>query len=407
MFFETKSTNLRRSLTMGKETDAFFKRILKDRIYQNIPLGYDDAYELGALTVAACRDDADPALRFQTIAALTAMHNKATYAHAGDGKETPKSAADQIAGICAAVFMEDIAKSESGFIRPNTNFVMDNCGMGGDLVVTANVSTLAALIAARAGIPMCKHGSPANADAGRHGSSDFIELCGIDPFMTRKQIERSVEQNHFAYSEALDTRFKQIHLQTHLFARVPHMNDLIGPITNPADPKRMTRRVLGVNHLVSPQVVAEAYRIMNQKGVTNMERMFVVRGRIDQASVRGFDELSLCRGGNEVYLLEDNVVVPYMIGAETFELPFAQPHRITPPDGVSKGQFSNRILYGEETGPARDMVIANAALLFMLTRPGYMNHRGAFAEAKEILDSGTVPRVVEAVRDIAPLKKAA
>lgn len=335
------------------------------------------------------------------------MHNQATYRHKGDGVSTPISAAEQIAGVCAAVFCEDIAKSKSGFIRPRVNFAMDNCGMGGDLVVTANVSTLAALIAAHAGIPMCKHGSPANADEGRHGSSDFIKLCGIKAEMSREQIEYAVENFNFAYSEALDTNFKLIHRQTHVFAKMPHMNDLIGPITNPVDPKIMSRRVLGVNHLVSPRLIAEAYLIMNRKGVTNMEKMFVVRGQVDSHSNRGFDELSICRGGNEICMINGNKIVDVQMSAESFGLPFAEQNQISPTPGISKGEFSNRILYGEETGPARDMVIANAALLFMLNAEDDKTPLSAYRAARETLDSGTVQQVVENVRLIAPVSEAA
>jgi anthranilate phosphoribosyltransferase len=387
--------------------DIVVKDILKQKLYQNIPLWYDEAYALGTMAVAACKDRADPVTRFQTIAALTAMHNKATYSHVGNGKTTPFSAAEQIAGLCAAIFEEDIAKSPSGFIRPNVPLAMDNCGMGGDLVVTANVSTLAGLIAASAGIPMCKHGSPANADDGRHGSSDFIELCGINPFMSRKQIEYAVEHYNFAYSEALDTNFKLIHLQTHRYAMVPHVNDLIGPITNPTHPSIMRRRVIGVNHLVHPKVVADAYRIMNQRGVTNMERVYVVRGKIDPSSSRGFDELSICIGGNDVYVLDGNDIVGYKLDASSFELPFATLASISPPVGMSKGEFSNRILHGEETGAARDMVLANAALLFMLANDDIMSPRKAYEVAYDTLTCGIVPDVVANVRALAPRKTAA
>ncbi len=382
--------------------DVVVKEILKQKLYQNIPLWYDEAYELGVMAVKACRKHARSKKRYQAVAVLSAMHNKATYNHVGDGKTTPLSAAEQIAGLCAAIFEEDIAKSPSGFIRPNVPLTMDNCGMGGDLVVTANVSTLAALIAASMGIPMCKHGSPANADGGRHGSSDFIELCGINPYMTRAQIEYAVEHYGFAYSEALDTNFKLIHLQTHRYAMVPHVNDLVGPITNPTHPSILRRRVIGVNHLVHPKVVADAYRIMNNKGVTKMEKVYVVRGKIKPSSNSGFDELSTCVGGNDIYLLNGDDVVKCDLDARSFGLPFASPASISPPNGMSKGEFSTRILHGEETGAARDMVLANAALLHMLSLDYFLSPETAYKEVRDMLDSGTVPNVVNNVRALAP-----
>src|SRR3990167_3829059 len=210
------------------------KSVLKLSAYRNIPLWYEQAYEFGLYTLAGCKGDQTAMM--ESVIALSALHNNALYHHQGDGKATPHSAAEQIAGICAAVFNEDIAKSQFGFVRPDVPVAMDNCGMGGDMITTANVSTLSAFIAATAGIPMCKHGSPANADKGKHGSSDFVELCGIDTHIPPQAMRKSLERYNFAFTEALDTGYKRIHLQTHEFARLPHMNDIIGPLTNPLHP---------------------------------------------------------------------------------------------------------------------------------------------------------------------------
>ncbi len=381
------------------EVPVNIKDILKQNAYRNIPLGYDDAYELGCVAVEACVEGAEPLIRIQTIIALSALHNKATYSYVGDGISTPKNAAEQIAGICAAVFNEDIAKSKFGFAKPNVSLAMDNCGMGGDLIVTANVSTISAFIAAAAGIPMCKHGSPAQADKGRHGSSDFIGLCGIDPYASRNDVEKSVESCNFGYTEALDTRFKLIHLQTHTYAELPHMNDIIGPITNPVDPKIMTRRVIGVNHLMSPALVTEAYKIMNQKGVTSMENLIVVRGFAQKGSVVGMDELSICPGGTEVAELLRGEITVKKVGAEEFGLQSVDPVDISPPKGVSKGDFSMQILHGEIQGPALDMVLANAALLFALA-DDTLTYREAYKAARDTFESRRVPDVVESVKDM-------
>lgn len=375
------------------------KKILKHHAFQDIPLFYDEAYELGCAALAACRPDATEMLRIQTVSALCSLHNKATYEHRGDGVSTPVSAAEQIAGICAAIFVEDIGKSQFGFARPQVPYVMDNCGMGGDLVTTANVSTLAALTASAAGINMCKHGSPGNTD--RVGSSDFIELLGIEPSMSKSEVESLVETYHFGYTEALDTRFKHIHRQTHGYAALPHMNDIIGPITNPIDPKLMTRRVVGVNHLIDPAVVADAYRILNQKGITDMQHLIVVRGYVDFGRPNGMDELSLCGGGTKIAELRGNEVDVRYVEAADFGLKPASVTDISPPNGMSKGDFSLAILHGEILGPALDMVLANAALLFMLAEKT-LPPRKAYEAARDTFASDDVLRLVANIREQAP-----
>lgn len=378
------------------------KHILKDHAYQNIPLSFDEAYELGQYALDGCHGDSYAQL--QSIVALSALHTRATYEWTWDnfdenrhGHRLPRNAAEQIAGVSAAIFKDDIEKSEFGYLEPAVPYAMDNCGMGGDLVVTANVSTIAALIASAAGIPMCKHGSPSNADSGRHGSSDFISMLGIGTYASKEVVQRCVEVESFGYTEALDTRYKQIHAQTHAVAKLPHMNDIIGPITNPLMPKLLSKRILGVNHLVSPRLVAEAYIILNDRDITNMEHGIFVRGYTENYRREGMDELSICYGGTQVAELFNGEIRDYDLFASDFGILPVSPETISPPEGMSKGEFSLGILMGDITGPALQMVIANAALLFYLANKS-QDLTECYDMAKTIHDSGIVYEKVLAIR---------
>lgn len=382
------------------------KHFLKDHAYQNIPLTFDEAYSLGVYALEGCAGD--QLAQIQSIAALSALHTHSTYAwewsemvECHHGHRLPRNAAEQIAGICAAVFQRDIAESQFGFLEPNVSYAMDNCGMGGDLIVTANVSTIAALIASAGGIPMCKHGSPANADNGRHGSSDFVSLLGITTYATRNEVERCVEAEHFGYTEALDVRYKRIHLQTHKVAMLPHMNDIIGPITNPLSAQLMTRRVLGVNHLVSPRVVAEAYQILNERGITNLQHGLFVRGFADSCRYEGMDEVSTCEGGTQVVELRGGIIHELHLNACDFGLNQVLPQEVSPPRGTSKGDFSLGILRGEITGAPLEMVLANAALLFYLAERS-QDLRECYAMAEAVHQSGGAHNKMVAVRGRLP-----
>jgi len=121
--------------------------VLKDHAYQNIPLTFEEAYALGMYALQGC--GGDELAQHQSISALCALHNRATYGWQWSSAlerhhrhQLPRNAAEQIAGVCAAVFEHDIAESPSGFLTPHVAYAMDNCGMGGDLTVTANVSTI-------------------------------------------------------------------------------------------------------------------------------------------------------------------------------------------------------------------------------------------------------------------------
>jgi len=381
------------------------KHFVKEHAARNIPLCFDEAYALGVYLMEACHGNQLASV--QSIALLTALHNQATYAWKKNGRELshplPEDSAEQIAGICAAIFEHDIAMSKFGFLLPSVPYAMDNCGMGGDLIVTANVSTLAAFTAAVAGIPMCKHGSPANADKGRHGSSDFIDLCGISRFATKDAVEKCVEYLGFGYTEALDVRYKHIHLQTHKIAMLPHMNDIIGPITNPLSPKILTRRVLGVNHLIPPVVVARAYNTLNERGITHLDHGLFVRGFAGNKEESGMDELSICEPGTQVAELKNGEISEYWLRAEDFGIAPIPVESVSPPAGMSKGQFSLAIAELRAPKAPTQMVLANAAILFYLAGKS-SDLKQCYLLAEEILMSGKTRERIAQVREMLPAK---
>jgi anthranilate phosphoribosyltransferase len=383
------------------------KHILKDHAYQNIPLSFDEAYTLGLYTLEGCKGDG--LAQIQSIASLCTLHTKATYAWEWNEKQEevhnhilPKNAAEQIAGVCAAIFEHDIATSEFGFLNPNIPYAMDNCGMGGDLIITANVSTIAAFIAAAADIPMCKHGSPANADNGKYGSSDFISLiCGINNYASKKEVETCIERFKFGYTDALDTRYKRIHLQTHKIAKLPHMNDIIGPITNPLNPQKLTKRVLGVNHLIAPRIAAEAYQILNEKGITNLQHGLFVRGFTDLKRHEGMDEVSICAGGTQVAEIKDDKIIEYDLFARDFGIE-AIPKEAASPIG-DKGKYSLKILHTEIGGARAAIILANAAILFYLAEKSD-DLKKCYLMAQEILLSGKAYKIMLALKSMLPRK---
>lgn len=394
------------------------KHYQKYHAARNIPLNYEEAYELGKFALYGCgvpctdEDINDNQKRrraqFQSIALLTALHNQALYSweknkldESVHDHRLPNNAAEQIAGICAAVFKHDIGTSEFGFVNLDVDVAMDNCGMGGDIIPTANLSTLAGFIASSAGIPMCKHGSPSNADKGKYGSSDFISIiCGIDNFCGADAVKKSVEKHGFGYTEAIDTRFKRIHMQTHAIAMMPHMNDIIGPITNPLDPRKLRRRVIGVNHLIPPRIIAQVYQILNSKGITHMEHALVLRGFAYEDHRGGMDEISICPGGTQVVELKQGKINEFTLSAENFGVSVIKPEEAIPVG--DKGKYSLGILKREVGGNRANMAIANAAPLFYLAGHS-TDWKKCFQEAAKMLKSGAPYEKMLSVKRDLPL----
>jgi len=179
------------------------------------------------------------------------------------------------------------------------------------------------------------------------------------------------------------------------------MNDIIGPITNPLDPQRLTRRVLGVNHLIAPRVVADAYRILNTKSIIHLKHGLFVRGFIDESRTNGIDEISICNGGSQIVELKDGEIMEYWLHAKDFGIEPVSPELISPPKGKSKGDFSLSILKREISGAPLQMVAANAALLFYLAERS-QDWKECYGEAEEILMNGQAYQKMLDVRQVLP-----
>lgn len=355
--------------------------ILKHYAYQNKPLDFETAYLLGVFTLYPYKPELDGVFsedkelaEKQSIAALCSLHNKETYKKEG--------AEQQIAGICAAIFDYDIRTSKNSYLNPNIESALDNCGMGGDLLKTPNVSTIAGLIACAQGMNVCKHGSPGNTDS--VGSSDFLKYCGVDLFTPKEKVEYALEKTGFGYTDAVDTNYKSIHVQTHLSAHLAHMNDIIGPITNPLNPSLMKKRIVGINHLIHPEVVAKAYKVLNERGVTNLERGLFIRGFADKERNGGMDEASILEGGTIVAELNKGEIKVYELFADDFGLNTASYEEVAP--GTNKVEKSKRILLGEDNTRATDLVCANAALIDYLVNDTPLDE--GTKKAKETLVTG-------------------
>jgi len=253
---------------------------------------------------------------------------------------------DEIAGAARVMRL----KASKICLNPNSKdeTILDTCGTGGDNANTFNVSTASALVAAGGGIKVAKHGN--RAVSSKCGSADVLEALGVKLDLTVIDVERCLREVgigflfaplfHGAMKYAAGPR-REIGIRT--------IFNILGPLTNPAG---ATVQVLGVYTSGLTEKIAHVL------GKLELKEAFVVCGEGQ------FDEISIC-GPTRVSHLKKGRVLTFEIRPEDYGLGRARPDEITGGDNQENAKIINNILGGAK-GPARDIVLFNAAAAFVV-----------------------------------------
>lgn len=262
---------------------------------------------------------------------------------------------------------------------------VDTCGTGGDRLKTANISTIAALITAGAGVPVAKHGNRSVTSA--CGSADLLEALGVAVDVEPMVVERCLAQAGFGFLFA--PRFHPAMKAVAPIRKelgVPTIFNLLGPLTNPAG---VCHQVVGVADAAKTEMYAEALKALG--GI----RALVVRGRDGQ------DELSTT-GPTDVIEFNTKVdscrVARYSLVPETFGIRRARLEEIRGGTAAENARIARDVLEGKP-GPVRDAVLLNAAAaLYVVGAAGDIAN--GLALARESIDRGKALEVLNKVKQI-------
>jgi anthranilate phosphoribosyltransferase len=221
--------------------------------------------------------------------------------------------------------------------------MVDTCGTGGDGANTFNISTAAAIVAAAAGARVAKHGN--RAVSSRSGSADVLEALGVRIDLPLEQYGQAIREIGigFLFAQAAHTATRHA-APARKPVGVRTVFNLLGPLTNPAGAQS---QVLGVFSADAIDLVAAT---LAELGV---ERAYVVHG------AGGLDEISLA-GETMVAEVQGGAVRRFTVTPEEFGVARAPLESIRGGTAAENAALIRRILEGE-TGPARDMVVVNAA----------------------------------------------
>ena len=243
--------------------------------------------------------------------------------------------ADEVAGLAEAMLRHARRVAAPG---P----AVDVVGTGGDQAHTVNISSMAAVVVAAAGVPVVKHGNRAASSA--CGAADVLEALGVAVDLPPDDVARCLAEVGIGFC------FAPVFHPAMRFAGpvrrelgVPTTMNVLGPLTNPAQPPAA---LVGCADRRLAPVVAEVFAGRGSS-------VLVVRGD------DGLDELTVTTTST-VWVVGDGAVRQETLDPTALGLTLATREDLRGGDPQRNAAVFRAVLAGER-GPVRDAVLLNAA----------------------------------------------
>jgi anthranilate phosphoribosyltransferase len=260
---------------------------------------------------------------------------------------------------------------------------VDVVGTGGDRSGSVNVSTIAALVVAGAGVPVVKHGSRKASSS--VGSADLLEALGVTIAPGAPIVQRCVEEVGFGFcfAPAFHPALAAV-APVRVALGIRTVFNFLGPMANPAGVRHL---LLGVS---DPVLHDEMAVVLAQRGASHA---FVVRGEdgLDEVTVTDRTralEVTGNRAGE--FSVAETWIDPRSLGFEVCDL-----DAIRGGDASRNAQLARGVLDGDR-GPVRDVVVLNAALA-LVAADACPSIDEALGMAVESLDRGAAAGVLAGV----------
>jgi len=258
--------------------------------------------------------------------------------------------------------------------------ILDTCGTGGDRAQTFNISTVAALVAAGAGVTVAKHGN--RAATSRCGSADVLEALGVAIDLGPAQVKCCLEEIGLGFMFAPRHHVAMRHLAGVRGALgLPTTFNLLGPLTNPA----------GARH----QLIGVADERYVERLAAAVRRMGSARNLIVH-SADGLDEIST---SGETAVVEvfagEGYDRRYTLTPEQFGLSRARLEELRGGDAARNAAIAREVLDGAP-GPRLDVVLLNAGAALYIAEAAASVAEG-IAQARAAIESGAARAKLDAL----------
>jgi anthranilate phosphoribosyltransferase len=289
----------------------------------------------------------------------------------------------QIAGFAVALRAKGETVSEvEGLVSTMYEFAapcvvdgrtVDIVGTGGDRSRTVNISTMAAVVAAGAGLPVVKHGNRAASSS--CGSADVLEGLGVRLDLPPETVARIAAEVGitFCFAPVFHAALRHSAGARRDLGVATTFN-FLGPLANPSRP---AAQAVGV---ADPRMAGIIAGVLAARGVD----AFVFRGD------DGLDELTTTTT-SRVWTVADGQVTEHTLDPADLGIARAEPADLVGGDVAFNTAVVHRLLAGG-AGAVRDAVLLNAAagIAAYERSTGPLEDRlgAAMSRAAEAVDTG-------------------
>jgi anthranilate phosphoribosyltransferase len=280
---------------------------------------------------------------------------------------------DEVEGLVEAMYAHATPLTVTGR-------VLDVVGTGGDRSMSVNISSMAAIVAAGAGVPVVKHGN--RSASSKAGSADVLEALGVRLDLPATAVARVGEEVGitFCFAAAFHPALRHAAVARRELGVGTTFN-FLGPLAHPAKPEA---QAIGCADAAMAPVMAGVFA---KRGVD----AWVFRGD------DGLDELTTTTTSH-VWAVSGGRVTEHLVEPLDLGIPRGTAEGLRGQDVTYNADVVRRVVAGE-AGQVRDAVVLNAgaALAIHAAEPGTLEERLAagIARAEVAIDSGSAKAVLE------------